>query len=82
MNNIEIIPIGIVVNHRDAAVDDRWASVESSIHLVDELPVSCLDAINGTPVIDIKPVYRQFLPLDDRIRQPGWVDLIMEDYWK
>lgn len=45
--------------------------------------VSWLDAINGTPVIDIKPVIREFLPLPDEvIRQPKWASELMKDYWK
>jgi tRNA-Thr(GGU) m(6)t(6)A37 methyltransferase TsaA len=45
------------------------------------LKVKGLDAINGTPVLDIKPVYKEF---DTQIetRQPGWVSELMKDYWK
>jgi len=45
-----------------------------------EIIVEKLDAINGTPVIDIKPVERQFLP-DGEIRQPQWVDELMRQYY-
>jgi len=45
------------------------------------LYVSRLDAIDGTPVIDIKPLMRAFLPAEE-IRQPAWADEIMKDYWK
>ncbi len=45
------------------------------------LSVSGLDAIDGTPVIDIKPLLRGFLPKEE-IRQPRWADEIMADYWK
>jgi tRNA (Thr-GGU) A37 N-methylase len=40
-----------------------------------------LDAINGTPVIDIKPVMREFLP-EGEIRQPSWSHEIMKHYWR
>jgi len=43
--------------------------------------VKGLDAINGTPVLDIKPVMREFLPLQE-IRQPQWSSHLMEHYWK
>src|SRR5262245_39755534 len=33
--------------------------------------VAGLDAIDGTPVVDLKPVMREFLPRED-IRQPAW----------
>ncbi|MCP4686028.1 MAG: tRNA (N6-threonylcarbamoyladenosine(37)-N6)-methyltransferase TrmO [bacterium] len=45
------------------------------------LHVSGLDAIDGTPVVDIKPLLRGFLPKEE-IRQPGWADEIMAKYWK
>lgn len=44
------------------------------------LRVSELDAIDGTPVLDIKPVMRQFLPRQD-VSQPPWTDELMADYW-
>lgn len=45
------------------------------------LTVSGLDAINATPVIDIKPVFREFLPIEE-IFQPDWTYVLMKDYWK
>ena len=39
-----------------------------------------LDAIDGTPVVDIKPVLRGFLPRGT-LREPGWAREIMRDYW-
>ena len=44
------------------------------------LTVRGLDAIDGTPVIDIKPVMKGFLARGE-IRQPQWADEIMKDYW-
>ncbi len=44
-----------------------------------KLIVSNLDAINGTPVLDIKPVFREFLPAG-AIRQPDWSHELMKDY--
>ena len=49
------------------------------------LHVKGLDAIDGTPVLDIKPVFKQFLPqvsYQDEIKQPDWVNEIMKNYWK
>ncbi|HEX8371462.1 MAG TPA: SAM-dependent methyltransferase [Chthoniobacterales bacterium] len=40
-----------------------------------------LDAINGTPVLDIKPVMREFLPAGDII-QPAWSQELMKHYWR
>ena len=44
------------------------------------LEVEGLDAIDGTPVIDIKPVLSGFLPRGD-VREPAWAKEIMQDYW-
>ena len=44
------------------------------------LHVRGLDAIDGTPVLDIKPVIRGFEPRGE-IRQPAWADEIMAAYW-
>ena len=45
------------------------------------LTVAELDAIDGTPVLDIKPVMREFLPRG-AVRQPDWVAELMASYWK
>jgi tRNA (adenine37-N6)-methyltransferase len=42
--------------------------------------VKYLDAINGTPVLDIKPVFREFQTKDE-INQPAWVADLMQNYW-
>jgi tRNA-Thr(GGU) m(6)t(6)A37 methyltransferase TsaA len=44
------------------------------------LRVAGLDALDGSPVIDIKPVFAQFLPTES-VRQPAWSDALMRDYW-
>ncbi|CAN5567740.1 SAM-dependent methyltransferase [soil metagenome] len=50
-------------------------------HSGNKLIVKGLDALNGTPVIDIKPVMQEFLPQSD-ITQPQWTKIVMKDYWK
>lgn len=45
-----------------------------------ELFVQGLDCINGTPVLDIKPVMEEFLP-EGPIEQPDWTREIMKNYW-
>src|SRR5262245_35662583 len=42
--------------------------------------VAELDAIDGTPVLDIKPVMAEFLPRD-AVRQPAWSHELMRQYW-
>jgi tRNA-Thr(GGU) m(6)t(6)A37 methyltransferase TsaA len=44
------------------------------------LHVRGLDAIDGTPVLDIKPVMKGFLPRGE-IREPRWAAELMRNYW-
>ena len=53
----------------------RLLSVEGT-----RLKVRGLDAVNGTPVLDIKPVMTGFLPRGE-IHEPEWVSELMKDYW-
>ena len=43
-----------------------------------ELTVAGLDAVDGTPVLDIKPTMLQMLPND--VRQPAWVNVLLAGY--
>lgn len=45
-----------------------------------ELTVVGLDAVAGTPVIDVKPVMAEFLP--DDVKQPEWVGRLMSEYFQ
>ena len=45
-----------------------------------KLFVAELDAIDGTPVLDVKPVMREFLPRGE-VRQPLWSRELMREYW-
>lgn len=44
------------------------------------IKVKRLDAIDGTPVLDIKPVFKEFLP-NVEIKQPAWSSDLMKNYW-
>jgi tRNA-Thr(GGU) m(6)t(6)A37 methyltransferase TsaA len=46
-----------------------------------KLKVKALDAIDGTPVLDIKPLVREFEPDPARVRQPSWMTELMRDYF-
>lgn len=48
--------------------------------LEDTLLVEGLDAINGTPVIDIKPYYPQYDKVDNA-NVPEWVERLMKKYF-
>jgi tRNA-Thr(GGU) m(6)t(6)A37 methyltransferase TsaA len=53
----------------------RLLSVEGT-----RLKVRGLDAVDGTPVLDIKPVMKGFLPRGV-VHEPEWVSELMKDYW-
>ena len=42
--------------------------------------VKYLDALNETPILDIKPVMLAFEP-KGAIKEPGWTSEIMKNYW-
>ncbi|MGW2597108.1 SAM-dependent methyltransferase [Streptomyces klenkii] len=46
-----------------------------------DLHVTDLDAIDGTPVIDIAPWFEEFGPRG-QTRQPAWPGQMLENYWK
>jgi len=50
-------------------------SVEGNI-----LHVKGLDAIDGTPVLDIKPVIKAF-EIQGEIKEPNWCAELMKNYW-
>ena len=45
------------------------------------LEVAGLDAIDGTPVVDLKPCLRGFLPRGE-VTEPAWATELMHGYWK
>jgi len=45
-----------------------------------KLVVANLDAIDGTPVIDIKPVMAEYLP-KGKVSEPLWTSELMAHYW-
>lgn len=53
----------------------RVASVDGRTLVVDEL-----DAIDGTPVVDLKPIMAEFLPRTS-VSQPAWSRELMQQYW-
>ncbi|HEY5024234.1 MAG TPA: SAM-dependent methyltransferase [Acidimicrobiales bacterium] len=44
------------------------------------LRVRGLDAVDGTPVLDVKPYISAFGPRG-AVREPAWVEELMRDYW-
>ena len=61
---------------------------EEKVFVVDNLKVEGkslflegLDAVDGTPILDIKPYTKCFLPKEE-IFEPSWIQEIMENYYK
>lgn len=80
-NNTEWPVVGIFAQ-RGKNRPNRVGSSICRVIRVDgtKLFVSELDAINGTPVLDIKPVMVEFLPRQE-VRQPAWSHDLMRQYW-
>lgn len=57
------------------------ATVELLEHNGRTIKVKFLDAIDGTPILDIKPVFKEFQAKGE-IKQPVWVADLMKNYWK
>jgi tRNA (adenine37-N6)-methyltransferase len=61
----------------------NWLGV-SRCHLVKvdglDLHVEDLDAVDGTPVLDIKPWFSEFGPRGE-VREPAWVGEMLGDYF-
>ena len=45
-----------------------------------DVRVAGLDAVDGTPVLDLKPVMAEFAPRGE-LRQPAWAGELMAGYW-
>ena len=46
-----------------------------------EVRVRGLDAIDGTPVLDLKPHFSAFVPKTGAVREPAWVAEITREYF-
>lgn len=57
------------------------ATVELLEHNGRSIKVKFLDAIDQTPILDIKPVFKEFQAKGE-IKQPAWVGDLMKNYWK
>jgi tRNA (Thr-GGU) A37 N-methylase len=44
------------------------------------IEVAGLDAVDGTPVLDVKPYLTGFSPRGE-VRQPAWAEELMSGYW-
>lgn len=80
-NNKEFPKVGIFAQRGKNRPNKLGSTIVELIeHTNKELIVKGLDAIDGTPIIDIKPVMQEFLPKKE-IQQPNWSNILMENYW-
>ena len=47
-----------------------------------DLHVRGLDAVDGSPVLDVKPYMREFEPDEADVRQPPWASELMRGYYR
>ncbi len=76
-------PLVGIFGQRGKARPNRIGLTRAAIVKVEGrvLTVRGLDAINGTPVLDVKPWMDEFAPIG-ATRQPTWAAELMQDYFK
>jgi tRNA-Thr(GGU) m(6)t(6)A37 methyltransferase TsaA len=80
-NNPDWPPVGILAQRGKNRPNRLGASIVRLLQREGRtLHVTGLDAIDGTPVLDIKPVMREFLPRE-HVEQPAWASELMARYW-
>jgi tRNA-Thr(GGU) m(6)t(6)A37 methyltransferase TsaA len=80
--NVEWPEVGIFAQ-RAKARPNRIAATICELLSVDgtTLQVKGLDALNGSPVLDVKPVLAEFLPDQTKLRQARWSHELMRNYF-
>lgn len=81
-NNIEWPMVGIFSQRGKNRPNQIGLTICKIIKAEDKiLYIEGLDAIDGTPVLDIKPWVNEFAPRG-ATRQPSWITELMKDYWQ
>ena len=75
-------PLVGILAQRAKARPNRLGVTTCELVSVDGLVVTVrgLDAIDATPVVDIKPYVVEFAPRS-AVHQPEWIGELMRDYW-
>lgn len=78
----QIYPLtGILAQRGRARPNKLGATIVELLEVkIRSFVVKGLDAINDTPVVDIKPVMQEFLPRN-AVKQPDWSKDLMRRYW-
>ena len=73
--------VGIFAQHRRVRPNRLGVSICRLVRVRGlNIEVEGLDAVDGTPLLDIKPVWSGYLPRGT-IREPEWARELMENYW-
>jgi len=73
--------VGIFAQHGRMRPNRIGVSVCRLLSVVDLMvQVEGLDAVDGTPILDVKPVWSGYLPRGS-IREPQWAKELMAAYW-
>ena len=80
-NNLDWPKVGIF-SQRGKSRPNQIGTTICQIQKIEglKLYVKGLDAVDGTPVLDIKPWVKEFGPRGE-IRQPSWMTELMKGYW-
>lgn len=80
--NLETMPLLGILSQRGKNRPNPIGvtSVEIINAGVDFIEVKGLDAINGTPILDIKPYFPEYDKIDNS-KVPSWVNILMENYF-
>ncbi len=80
--NDTTLPLTGIFAQRGKNRPNRIGTTIARVLAVEDLSVhvSGLDAIDGTPVLDLKPFMVEFGPRGE-VRQPQWATDLMRDYW-
>ncbi|KEK25094.1 SAM-dependent methyltransferase [Bacillus gaemokensis] len=81
-NNKEYPKVGIFAQRGKNRPNRLGATIAKVVRREGKsIVVEGLDAIDGTPILDIKPVMREFVP-SEGIIQPDWATDLMKQYWQ
>lgn len=80
--NVQWPDVGIFAQRAKSRPNRIAATICRLLSIQDlTLKVQGLDALDGSPVLDIKPVFAEFVPERASIRQPEWSHEMMAKYF-
>lgn len=80
-NNPQYDEMGIFAQRKkDRPNKIGLCTVQLLEHKDNTIKVRFFDGIHNTPILDIKPVFKEFEP-QSNIVQPTWVSNLMQQYW-